>query len=308
MVIDTELYNNINYLFQNYHKVVLNKFDNNYVIYFGNPTETVKNIDTTQLENNLKSVFQTDIHYLLLYSKIKNIPSILNNYNIQRKMENDFNYVDNVKTDIFNFFYMNHTATHTSTHTATHTSTHISTHSIIQSQRSNYEKILKHDISSDNYMVRYNISQQSDKNISISSYQKALNKLSSYNKYLNDLFNNIDLPNLSNQSTQYDKSILLKTIKLDDLFNLNKINDIYNFVRSNNSYNNHQIEFSMNDVGSDYLSLRAIDTNISNNMDNKLSSEQFKNNVIIFLNELIKKKMVKTIRGFNYMVNHEYLN
>ena len=99
-------------------------------------------------------------------------------------------------------------------------------------------------------------------------------------------------------------TIQIKTIKIDDLFNLNKINDIYNFIKSNNSYNDKEIEFNMDDVNSSYINLIGLRSNIKI-LD--LDSEQFKNNIIIFLNELLKKKMVKIIREFNYMANIDKL-
>ena len=170
MILDNELYSNIDFLFKHYNKVVLNKFDNNYVIYFGDPKNTPSDSNITQLENNLKSVFESDLKNMLLYAKIKNIPSVLNNPNIYKKLESDLIYFDNVKSNIFNYFYTNQSNTKQ-----------------IHQQQTNYEEIIKQDLKSDNYLVRYNITETTDKNISIRSYQKALNKLSSYNDYLNSI-------------------------------------------------------------------------------------------------------------------------
>ena len=322
MLSDAELYSNIDYLYTNYKKLILNKFDNNYVIYFSglisdsiepsversairSETDSVersaiRSHNSAQLENNIKSVFEADLRNLLLYSKIRNIPSVFNNSNIQKKIGIDLEYANNIKSNIFNYFYTNQTKSQTN-QSKSHT------------EYANYEQILKEDLSSDNYKVKYSINTTSNKQVSTNSFRKALNRLSSYNEYINNISDEINQNMKSNlgsdqisNTTSKSNTDLIKTIKVDDLFNLNKINDIYNLIKSSNKYNNSEIYLEMNDVRSKHIGISL--NQKQNQFDPNPSSEQFKNNIIMFLNELIKKKMVKIIREYNYMNNKNHID
>jgi len=140
----------------------------------------------------------------------------------------------------------------------------------------NYEKSLYLDIFSDNYRINYIFD-----NYKIYQY---INE-----ETLNDILNKLKNINFSFFSNQSDNKF-----NLDDLFDINKLKSIYQ------TYNQNQIEFIMNDVLDDKF-------NIVSRKKESLTFENFYSNVIYFLNELIKRKIIKTVKLYNYTINKEQI-
>lgn len=137
-----------------------------------------------------------------------------------------------------------------------------------------YEKQLLNDLSSQNYKVEYHF----DVDINIidkSQYENILSKFKNYNDKLDDIYNSI-----SNYKT-------VDSANINSLFDTSKLNKLYkkgNIIK-------------MNDVFDSSFEI------INDGELDGLSFDKFVGNVMLFLNELTKRKTIKLVRTYNLKTN-----
>jgi len=262
MTNDEQLYTNIHMLSTNYKNINLHLIEDNYIIEY-DTKEPNQLIDKNQLEMNLKNLFSDDLQKLLLKQRINNIPNIIQNDRFTEKIAEDLSF------------------------------SNINSYQNILSENSikKYKQDLKLNLNSSDYRVIY-MFEDEIKNIDKALYDKILEKLKEFNTYIDDIV--IQLNSLNNpdkiiklDKNNQDKTISDKQISLKNLFERNKLNTLYTNNKSN-------IQIEMSDVLDQTFSINSI--------DNKLMSEDnFYNNMIRFLNELIKRKINKIIKLNNYL-------
>jgi hypothetical protein len=252
IVNQSNIYSNINFLVNNYDKVILNKIYDHIYIYF---SDKLSKTNKLNIEDSLKNLFIDELNNLLLWQKIKNIPNLIKNKHMMYKMKDDLSYLDNIKHNIYNKFFTNLNENNINT--------------------SNYEKCLINDLNSNNYIVNY-LFDENVKKIDPEIYSIIFKKLEEYNIYLDDIIDQI-----TNNQTNNNKII--------NLFNVDYLNELYNDLTNN-------IRITMNDVFNKNYNIEKLDSELINKND-------FFSNIIVFLNELIKRKMMKTIKVFNLMSN-----
>jgi hypothetical protein len=320
MVSDNELYKIINLVFTNYDKTIIDKIYDNYFLYFHNKlsdtdtdtdtyTDTDTHININILNYKLNQLFIDDLNHMLLWSKIKNIPFLLNNSKLNKKISFELSYTDQIKEEIYQNHYKQ-----------------IKKNKNEKLYLSNYEKILKNDLSdeSTNYIVNYQLNLNSNFEYTISDHLNSLNKLKEYNSFLDEIKHSINI-NPSSEISNYrltesgqhkhfdntkpsDK--LIKVININDLFNMNKINDLYSFIINNVSNDSVNLQFKMSDVFDNKISIYENLENQIMSDNNKIQTNQtnqnikiFNDQLIMFINKLLKKKITKTIRYYNYIQN-----
>lgn len=232
MITNEKLQSNINLILTNYKDITLNKYYDNYLIYF-------KNRENNDLSfNDLNNIFYNDLKDILLYNKIKNIPSIIKNEIFSRKIREDIDFLDNYYNNLIDKYY---------------------------------SKSIILNIENNNYNVNYKF----DHNINI--IYSNLEKYKEYNKYIDGIIDELCGNTLS--ESQY---------LVENIFNPK---DLYN--KLNNKYN---IIFNMSDV---------LDKDFTINYDNKNeypNYDIFLSNIIVFINELTKRKIQKIIKLYNYKI------
>lgn len=264
---DQELIDNINYLLVNYDNLVLNKFYDNYILYFSdqNKNHIDKNENKTKLFNkNLENIFIEDIQELLLWQKIQNIPHIIKNNDFYNKLQDDLKYNIIKKNPLTN------------------------------NDLKTYEDSLNYDLNSANYQVMYNFSNIDikDKMIEQNNIPQILNKFSDFNSYFNDILND-DKISSHNKISKLDKTDnLIHSITLNELFNVNNINNLYYLLQQKKNLDNNII-FKMSDISDNKIDIYNEKSNHSTD------SEQFNSHIIYFINELMKAKIKKTIKLYN---------
>lgn len=324
MVGDEELTNIINMVFGNYNDTIIDKIYNDYVIYFNQKIDKAKQkiYDEKIFNEKINNLFIDDLKQNLLWSKIKNIPNVFQNAKLSKKLAFEFSYVGYIKENI----YQNHYKKNKNNN--------------YHKEITNYEKILYSDLSTNtnNYSINYNINLNEDtdlkydlKGINNNNILDVLVKLQGYNNILNNISNqsnqsignqsisrqaNQSDSNQANQSNQSDSNFkLLKMIKFDELFSIHKINNLFNFIigeiSKSNLSSNVNINFMMDDILDDTISIYKNNTintvnTIHNNIiiNNKdLNIDIFTNKIITFTNSLLKRKIVKIVRHYNYIQN-----
>lgn len=242
MIIDTKFLSNINFILCNYDEVILNRIHDNYIIYFNKKLDRQ---DNKHYDDKLLLVFENDIKHLLLTGKIKNIPFIIPNKHLIKKIKKDLDYLEKINNH--NYFK--------------------------SSDMKEYKRGLINDISSSYYQVEYHF----EKYNHITNSDKVISKLNKYNSYID----NIILETKMNKTNNGE-------YKVFDLFNRNEINKLYHKIKEDG------IIIKMNDVLDD--NFKILDDEKTKN----ISFNNFMNGIIIFMNELIKRKIIKTIRLYNH--------
>ena len=137
----------------------------------------------------------------------------------------------------------------------------------------NYIENIKMDLSTDNYKVSFVFADNTN-NINTKIYNNILEKLNKLNNYTNDIYDKINSANNDSKNQEF---------LINDLFNLSKLKTLYT--------NNKTIsEIRMNDV---------MDRQYEIYSDKSISVDNFYNNIFKFLNELVKRKIIKVIKIYN---------
>ena len=132
------------------------------------------------------------------------------------------------------------------------------------------------DVVSSYYQVEYHF-EKIDKDITNSD--EVFNELKKYNGYIDNIVLTMGT-NIKNHS-EY---------KIIDLFDRNGLDKYYNTIEKNG------IIIKMNDVLDTYFNI------LDDDKTKNITYNNFVNGIIIFLNELIKRKIIKTIRLHNSMM------
>ena len=319
MLSDSNIINSINYLYENYQYVNLNKIYDNYLLYFrGKLPEPKLLVDKKEQFNaKLYDIFYEDLLDLNLWQKIINIPNKINSKQMTKKLEDDFNYTKNIKNQIYENFYLG-----------------IS--SKPDKEILSYENSIYHDLHSESYVINY-LLDSPIKNIDKSNIHLILNKLNEYNNYVDNIMN--DMKKIYQRTTNFNKKIdsstdlrkmynmnfshiteiesetnnqselgVLKIIDPNELFNNSKINNLYMYLKSksnlNNSFGSINYIFNMSDVFDNKIEISQKTTSTTSTTSIKtLSNDDFTDSVVLFLNELVKRKMKKLLKTYNLFNN-----
>jgi hypothetical protein len=133
----------------------------------------------------------------------------------------------------------------------------------------NYIKNLDLDLKSSNYKVSYVFTNQID-NIDRDQYTTILDKFDRLNKYTDNIYD--QMTNTNNIDNQ-----------INNLFRIDTLDTLY-------MKNNMISEIKMNDV---------MDRQYEISSDKYISINDFYNNIFKFLNELVKRKIIKVIKLYN---------
>lgn len=136
-----------------------------------------------------------------------------------------------------------------------------------------YKNNLTTNLNSDEYKVLY-VFEDNIQSTNKEQYSYTLNKLKEYNNYIDEI------------SIKINKQNSNKQIELNKLFDITELNNLH---LNNKSY----MIFEMNDVLDTHLDI--------NYLDKKITNDIFYNNVFKFLNELIKRKIIKIIKLNNFI-------
>lgn len=277
-MINDKFKNMLNVIMDNYESIHLNKLYDNYLLHFKNlKKNNSDNFD--RFYNNLINEFINDIEDILLHQKIRNLPNIINNEKFTKKIDNDINYIDDIKQNIYTSFYSEEKINFRNFKDIV-----------------NYEKELIFDLNN-NYSINYNITNNNYKYINSENYVKALNKLKNINDYIDSIYTNLD-DNKQNINRDF-KGKFINEIPVNDIFNIHKLNNLFNSL----SYDD--VIYNMNDICEKKIKLYTETEKKDNkNVDNNL----FINQNINFLNEFIKRKTKKIIRLYNYFNNRTNIN
>jgi hypothetical protein len=279
-IINDKFKNILNCIMDNYESIHLNKLYDNYLLHFWdlkNLKNEYNNFD--KFYNNLINEFTSDIEDILLHQKIKNLPNIINNEKFKKKIDNDINYIDDIKQNIYKSYYSEEKINFRNFEDIV-----------------NYENELIFDLNN-NYSINYNINNNNYKYIDSENYVKALTKLKNINDYIDSIYQNLD-DNKQNSNKEF-KGKFINEISINDMFNLHKLNNLFNSL----SYDD--IVYNMNDICDKKIKLYTeTEKKENNNIDNNL----FINQNINFLNEFVKRKTKKIIKLFNYFNNKTNIN
>ena len=277
MLNDDKIINNIiTYTYQNYKNITISKLYDNYILCFSEKLNIIKNDieDIKNIKNNLITLFINDINKLILSQKITNIKNVLQSKLMLDKLNFDISYSGLVIDNIYMKYYSNGNIT-------------------INNDLTNYEKILKQDLESSNYEVNYNLF-NNDKELNNSKHVEYLNMFKYYNLFFNKIQNKLrhEFGEIKKRTVEENNKENNKenNIMIADIFDINKLNEIYIKYENSKQY----LIFKMNDVLDDKI---LIVSDIENKMKSK---NEFINDTIIFINELMKRKIKKLIRLFNY--------
>ena len=331
MLTDSEIISNIDYLYENYQYLSLNKIYDNYLLYFNNKLDKVKDLANKKeiFNSKLYDIFYEDLLDLNLWQKIMDIPNKIHSEQMIKKLEDDFNYTKNIKQHTYESFYSG-------------------MNSKPDKDILSYEKSIFHDLKSDNYLINFLIESDQIKTIDKTKIHLILNKLNEYNNYIDNIMNdlkkinqNVTHFNHSNSNSNSDQkfdlrkdnntnfshigetktdadvesksnnqqqSQVLKIIDPIELFNYSKINNLYMFLRSKSNESNINYIFNMSDVFDNKIEISQIinptnSTNSTNKKKTILSSDEFGNSIVLFLNGLIKNKMKKLLKTYNLSHN-----
>ena len=339
MVGDEELTNIINMVFGNYNDTIIDKIYNDYVIYFNQKINKAKQkiYDEKIFNEKINNLFIDDLKQNLLWSKIKNIPNVFQNDKLSKKLAFEFSYVGYIKENIYQNHYKKNKNNNYHKEITNYEkilysdlSTNTNNYSINYNINLNEDTDLKYDLKGIN---NNNIL---DVLVKLQGYNNILNNISyqsiSQQSYQSD--SNQSISQQANQANQSDSNQsdsnqsdpnfkLLKIIKFDELFSIHKINNLFNFIigetSKSNTSSNVNLNFMMDDILDDTISIyknNTINTIINNNtnaintihnniiINNKdLPINIFTNKIITFTNSLLKRKIVKVVRHYNYIQN-----
>ncbi len=313
LVSEDILYKNFSLLISNYEKLSLNSLYDKYVIFFSgkkstnsanqtNPTNSANQTNPTNsanltnshiinFTNLLKDLFKTDLNKLLLEQRIFNIPHFIKNEQMEKKINSDLVYANYIRSSHYDRFYNSLNSFHGAKSPA----------DIIS-----YEKSLVIDLNSDNYKVAYVFNNEIFE-IDQSLVQNILNKLHEYNIYLNNIISDLDLSGIKLSIVNSpDVETLVPNptdidliIEVNDLFDIDKLSLLEKTMKTNN------LKILMDDVFDNNIGVKqSAETDQTTNTDQTTKTNpNFVLNIIVFLNELIKRKMIKTIKLFNYIEN-----
>jgi hypothetical protein len=310
MLNDDLILSDIDYLYENYEHLKINKIYDNYLLHFrGKLSEpTLLAEKKTQFNSKLYDIFYEDLLDLNLWQKIMNIPNKINSKQMTKKLEDDFNYIKNIKQYTYENFYSG-------------------INSKPDKDILSYENSIYQDLNSENYAVNYVL--DDSKNIDKSNIHLILNKLNEYNNYVDNIMNDLkriypkttNLNNKAHQITDLRKiyninfshisvtesdsnsnnqseSEILKIIDPNELFNNSKIYNLYMYLRSKSNNSNINYIFNMSDVFDNKIEISQ-----KTNATKILSSDDFIDSTVLFLNELIKRKMKKLLKTYNLLHN-----
>lgn len=143
---------------------------------------------------------------------------------------------------------------------------------------SSYESDLFVECKIRNTLIKYCLTNKVNK---INNIQEILSKLYEYNKYISDISSKII--NNDEQKNMFE---------LNDLFDHHKLEQMYSNIE-----NNKEIIFEMNNMFDTTFKISY------NEINEHISYESFINNVVFFLNELVKRKIIKLIKTYNFSRN-----
>jgi len=144
----------------------------------------------------------------------------------------------------------------------------------------NYKNNLKLNLNSDNYKVVY-VFNDDIQTIDKTLYDKILEKLKEFNTYIDDIVIQTNKC-YSDSNIQLDNITSDKQIDLKKLFEQNELNNFYIENKSN-------LKIEMSDVLNQTFSIVNIDDKI-------ITIDKFYDNIVKFLNELVKRKINKIIK------------
>ena len=116
------------------------------------------------------------------------------------------------------------------------------------------------------------------------------------------------------ESNYQSKPDILKIIDPNELFNNSKIYNLYMYLtnsksnltnsKSNLTNSNINYIFNMSDVFDNKIEIsQKINATNTTNATNTLSSDDFTDSIVLFLNELVKRKMKKLLKTYNLFNN-----
>jgi hypothetical protein len=316
MLGDDLILSDIDYLYENYEHLSMNKIYDNYLLHFKNKLNTSRELadKKTQFNSKLYEIFYEDLLDLNLWQKIINIPNKINSMQMIKKLEEDLYYMKNIKQNAYEKYYSN-------------------INSKSDKELLLYEKSIYLDIKSDNYVVNYNLNDQL-KSIDKNKFHFVLDKLNEYNTYINNIIvdlqklypttsenqihksklnrlNLMDFSHITNSDSDLENNVLtnkkqsnlLKIVDPNELFNYSKIINLYSFLKSKSDMSTTQYSFNMTDVFDNKLEINYLANPAKQISAEILSNDDFVNSTILFLNELIKRKMKKLLKTYNYVHN-----
>lgn len=293
LLVKEEIKSNIIYLMSNYENVTLNKIYDNYIIHFKNKFKSTINLN---FNNQLTEIFTNDVRHQLIYQRINRIPRLLNNKHMSNKLKDDLTYLNQNIKDTYKKYYCGSNIKHDL----------------------NYEKSLMTSLNSDDYKVVY-VFENDIKNIDPYMYKNVLDKLKEYNIYIESIINDLNNydDNLAfNLEVELNDNInmdeftnLMSKININDIFDIDKLSDLYQEIKKKTNSN---IILNMNDVLDKFIEFTTKHSNDNSSVRAEINSDpnrelgdsnNFIYNILKFANELIKRKMIKTIKLFNYANN-----
>ncbi len=317
LLVKEEIKSNIIYLMSNYENVTLNKIYDNYIIHFKNKFKSTIDLN---FNNQLTEIFTNDVRHQLIYQRINRIPRLLNNKHMSNKLKDDITYLNQNIKDTYKKYYCGSNIKHDLTYL-------------------NYEKSLMASLNSDNYKVAY-VFVNDIKNIDPHMYKNVLDKLKEYNIYIESIINDLnnyddnlafnlevelnETPSTHAEFVQFPKTKvfgnlhninmdeftnLMSKININDIFDIDKLSDLYQEIKKKTNSN---IILNMNDVLDKFIEITTKQSNDHSSVRAEINSDpnrelgdsnNFIYNILKFANELIKRKMIKTIKLFNYANN-----
>lgn len=348
MILDDKLREIIDLLQTNYNTLILNKLYNEYVLYFDDVEK--QNITEQELKlfnDELNTLFYGDIKEQLLYSQIKNIPQLINNEELNKKIVPELNYVDYVKNSIYQNQYLglqikdklwsnyeqllyiennnenNNNHNNNTNNFNQQNYRQLSDTQLVDTQTTN--TYLANIQTTNKQQIQYQINLLESVPYTISDKIEALTNLHNYNNKLNEIvreiyYHNDDLIDIenyeANSNIKNHNQTLLKKISLNDLFNIHKVTNLFNFVSDkvfgNKNYSD-ELVFSFNNIFDENI---YIYVNVASKEEKKQkqhiqienTESKFVDKIIMFTNKLLKKKIQKIIRKYNYMQNKIYID
>lgn len=310
-MIDNNLYDVIQNFIPN-NKVLLYKIDDNYIIKYKkiDNKKILSDDNIINLKNNLNIIFYNDINKLFKFKNIHNILSIIDNNQFKKKILDNLLYTKFIKSNIYKNYYMNLNNEHL-VNNYIHTLSLKDDEILFNFDWNKYININVNQIIFDklyniyNYIITYHIT----------DYTNDYNKIN-FRNISNEVnvLNNISLPQFddkiiniynTNADILYEAKNIWQYIKSNDfidLFNIDKIKIIFDNIK-NIIKNNDIIYIYMNNIFS--KSFKLIYKKSLTNSTYDITQKNFINNIIIFLNEIIKTMIFKLIddASYNFLID-----
>jgi hypothetical protein len=256
-------------VFKNYSNVRLNKTNNGYLLYWSEKTQEPKKINKIFLLN-LINIFCIDIDIMNLINQIQQIPNIIKNIHMKKKIKKDLSYITNKNNQYFDIFYGQIKNYYLDTYEQ---------NLYKELKYSSYGICFKsHDINID-----IDINNNQEKLFTKTNISNTLKNLFQQNSYIDNIYfklnnpieksiNEINHPNID--QTNY-------TIKLKDLFKKQFLENNKHYTIMANNIFDHNMKIIFNEI--------------------EQNKNILVNSLIFFLNELIKKKIIYVIKLFNFI-------